>query len=395
MIYIILLFFLAFPAFSADSLLVRREASLALDDSAFAMTIEDDLAYICMKDKIAIVDFSFIERPYETFSLDFGISLTDIEFGEDGDDSLIFVADKFSGIHILRKYEPYEEISSSFTYSNQTAISILGNKAYSCGGIVSIIDFVPLESPYITGTIEVIENTVDILYDGENFLITDLATGLNIVSPSAPLSPIISHIDFPNAQGVALDGDIAAATSSTDGLMIVDISNPKFPEVITRFDDFALYKPVQFNRPLVFAASEQGFEIFYNRLSGSCFIEGYYRNDRQITDIHLKDEYALVLEKCGKFVIYALDMLYEKTNDEISCSSHSLDVYPNPCRSHIKVHSKMDDLFTIYDIDGREITSQKIQENQQIKINFASGLPKGIYIIESEKNQKKQKFFKL
>jgi hypothetical protein len=203
--------------------------------------------------QLQIIDISTASDPVIVASVALPGAARDVTVQE----KIAYVAADTAGLQIIDVTTPTNpEIVGSLELPDISAgITVVGDTAYLAQGFsgLQIVDISTPTSPVVVGSIDTPDQAYDVAVTGNTAYLADGLSGLQIIDVSAPANPQnIGSVDTPgNVKGVAVVGDTAFVAdrhlgihgdvndnSGTTGLLVVDISTPADPTIIS-----SLYLP--------------------------------------------------------------------------------------------------------------------------------------------------------
>jgi len=281
----------------------QRLGGYDTDGSAYSVAVSGTTAYVADYDKgLKIIDVSNPVAPILLGS--YAITGNALDVAVSG--NVAFVAYGSDGMHILDVSDPAEpilvgsyadetvfgvEVSGALAYamdhdgnlsvvdiSNPSSPVRLGGCAVNGIGYdialsgatvyvasksdVYIIDVSNPGAPYVLGVYDAPNYVYSVAVSGDNAYVAEQTNGLRVLDVSNPVVPVPVGVCKPNianrAYGVAVNGTLAYLAMGTDGFATIDVSDPNAPFAVDTFDTSGDARGLALSGNKVYVADREG-----------------------------------------------------------------------------------------------------------------------------------------
>lgn len=178
------------------------------------------------------------------------------------------------------------------------AVAVQENYAYVGEGLrLIILDISDPTIPTLVGKTPPLPDVIrDIAVDGDVAYVAAGSDGLRIVDVSNPATPIeVGFYDIPQiAQGVALAGNMAYVAAGSAGLWVIDVSDPTNPTEISDCDTLEYARNVTLHGDLAYVVGYDGLGIIDVSNSESLMDVDFYDVPRNARDVAVAGNYAYI-----------------------------------------------------------------------------------------------------
>ncbi|MCP4583154.1 MAG: T9SS type A sorting domain-containing protein [candidate division Zixibacteria bacterium] len=310
----------------------------------------------------------------------------------DGD--FAYVVDFSSGFQIFDISYPDNPVLEGALYLNGEThdLYIAGDYAYIASGLdgLRILDISNREQPEVIGSFDYQGYAKGVCVSGNYAYATADAFGLRIINIADPSSPqLVSTIETPGrASQVCVSGDYAYVADGYNGdLLIIDITNPAFPDLAGSFDvqGGSVYD-VTVSDNFAFVATGDLQVIDISDSENPVYVAGY-NTPGFVQNIFVADNYIYIADDASLMILHFDPQTGIISDTSVLPGQYSIaQNYPNPFNASTTITYRLTETghisVEIFDLLGRKIEtlvdSRQSAGNHQVAWN-ASNQTSGIY----------------
>lgn len=231
------------------------------------LCVEGDLAYVV--DQFIGLEVFNISNSMDPVVIG-GLAATDW-VGIEVDGNFAYIADVSGGIEVVNITDPLhpEAVGSVAGSYSFLALDVQGNYAY--GADIDSSSFVVMnvtnpQSPSVVGSCirgDIVGYCFGIVVDGSYAYLNDYDNGLIIINIANPRNPFKVYNNSILTEGgwVVLDGDYLYATTYNNGLYVFDVSNPYATNLVSHYSDLELTWGVKISGEYAFVGTENYMQV--------------------------------------------------------------------------------------------------------------------------------------
>lgn len=215
-------------------------SSTGTSGHAFKTVVDGSYAYVSLaSDGVEVFNITNPSQPVSVYSFDTPGNATELlKSGQN-----LYISDGYNGgLRILNVQNPTHPVTENYlrTAGTTTGVALSDNFVFvgdSVQGLVVTSYATPI--PIQTVGTEPLNNNVTTLKVLGDLLFASVGSeGLQIVNISNPTTPkVISSIDTTSAQDFDVEGELVYLADGVGGLKVINASNPATPEVVGSLDE--------------------------------------------------------------------------------------------------------------------------------------------------------------
>jgi len=278
--------------------------------ATFGIDVEGTKAYVANWDgnghgTLHIIDVSDPSHPQLLSSLKRNHYASDIKVAG----GYAYVAQTYSGLMVYNVSNPSSPVvAGSYPTLYAQGVALTGEYAYVADGStgLKIINISNPTQPTLIGNCDTPDEAIKVCVQGNFAYVADNRSdgqraGLQIIDISIPTAPVIvGSLDTRfNAVDVAVSGNYCYVVDIYDNLLIVDVTNPTAPRLITTFDEVPNVScsiVLSSSHAFVAGALGGGLQIINVTNPSIPSLVGYYETPGQIKSVAFKGHYAYVTD---------------------------------------------------------------------------------------------------
>lgn len=232
------------------------------------------------------------------------------------DEDYAYISDMFE-LKIINISDPNTPYLSGSCASSEIGIDLYvsGNYAYLLGRSLAIFDISDKTRPFFVGSLRFLYGVNELVISGNYAYIAGFTDGLHIVNISDPTHPtLISSIGGTSMFHIFVSGNLAYGSCSWSGLKIIDISDPAHPVIITEYNPGGMVQGVSVSGNYAYIGTDHGMtiinvsdpkepvfvsncpDVYANQIMLSGNRAYAYSNDHGMKMINISDQANPVLE---------------------------------------------------------------------------------------------------